>query len=98
MPPEFRGSAVLQSLLDNTRIARACQPSGRLRRHYPARLGGQPVHARSEMWTMDVRLAYGEKGLTLHLPHRHIDVVEPRFLPGLPDEGAAVADGLRNPI
>ena len=47
---------------------------------------------------MNVCLAYGEKGLTLHLSHRHVDVVEPRFLPGLPDEGAAVVDGLRNPI
>lgn len=55
-------------------------------------------HERTRGIPLDVHLAYGEKGLALHLPHRHVDVVEPRFLPGLPDENAAVASALRNPM
>ncbi len=47
---------------------------------------------------MDVRIAYGEQGLTLHLPGRHVDLVEPRYLAALPDESAAVSEGLRHPI
>ncbi len=36
---------------------------------------------------MDIKLAYGRHGLTVTLPDT-VDVLEPRFLPGLPDEKA----------
>jgi len=47
---------------------------------------------------MDLRIAYGEKGLTLHLSHHHVTVVEPRYVPGLPDERGAIVEALRSPM
>jgi nickel-dependent lactate racemase len=47
---------------------------------------------------MKVALAYGKDGLTVELPDRNVTVVEPQYIPGLPDEAAAIRDGLRNPI
>ena len=44
-----------------------------------------------------VQLAYGRGGLAVRLP-RDADVIEPRYLPGLADEGAAVRQALRQPI
>jgi lactate racemase len=46
---------------------------------------------------MLVNLAYGRYGLGVRLP-KGVDVLEPRFLPGLPDEKAALLAGLRNPV
>jgi lactate racemase len=46
---------------------------------------------------MQINLAYGRDGLTLTLPDT-VDVLSPRFLPGLPDEIEALRGGLRNPI
>jgi nickel-dependent lactate racemase len=46
---------------------------------------------------MQTRLAYGRNGLTITLPER-VDVLEPRFLPGVPDERAALLEALRAPI
>jgi lactate racemase len=46
---------------------------------------------------MLVNLAYGRYGLGVRLP-KGVDVLEPRFLPGLPDEKAALSAGLRNPV
>jgi nickel-dependent lactate racemase len=43
-----------------------------------------------------VELAYGRTGLALELPHR-ADVIEPRYVSGLPDEAAAIRKALREP-
>ncbi|MBR61793.1 MAG: hypothetical protein CL904_03920 [Dehalococcoidia bacterium] len=47
---------------------------------------------------MLVKLAYGESGLEVNFPELITDVVEPEYIPGLPDETAAVQSALRNPI
>lgn len=48
---------------------------------------------------MKVNLAYGKTGLTVDLPDGlDITVVEPKFVPGLPDEPAALAAALDSPI
>jgi nickel-dependent lactate racemase len=47
---------------------------------------------------MRLSLAYGRKGLAVELPDDvHVTVLEPRFVPGLPDEGAALQAALRSP-
>jgi nickel-dependent lactate racemase len=46
---------------------------------------------------MRVELAYGRHGLPVELPDQ-ATVIEPRFLPGLPDEAEALRRGLRAPI
>ncbi|MEO6244923.1 MAG: nickel-dependent lactate racemase [Opitutaceae bacterium] len=45
-----------------------------------------------------VTLQFGRTGLTLDLPSDHVTVVEPRFVPGLPDEEAAFRDAMRRPF
>lgn len=48
---------------------------------------------------MNIKLAYGKTGLQIELPdERDVTVVEPRFLPGLPDPGTALRQALRTPI
>jgi nickel-dependent lactate racemase len=47
---------------------------------------------------MRINLEYGTTGLGLSVPAANVTVVEPRFVPGLPDERAAVVDALRAPI
>ena len=47
---------------------------------------------------MKVALASGQQGLTVELPDRNVTVVEPRYVPGLPDEAAALTAALRHPI
>jgi len=47
---------------------------------------------------MKVKLAYGKEGLWVELPHDDVTVVEPRFVPGLPDETGAIRSALREPI
>lgn len=47
---------------------------------------------------MKVRLAYGKEGLWVKLPDDNVTVVEPRFVPGLPDETEAIRSALREPI
>jgi lactate racemase len=47
--------------------------------------------------TMNINLAYGRTGLTVTLPDA-VDVLSPRFLPGLPDEIEALRRALRAPI
>jgi nickel-dependent lactate racemase len=44
-----------------------------------------------------VNLAYGRHGLRVALPEK-VDVLEPRFVPGLPDERAALLEALRRPL
>lgn len=46
---------------------------------------------------MHIKLTYGRHGLTVTLPDT-VDVLAPRFLPGLPDEPEALREALRNPI
>lgn len=46
---------------------------------------------------MRVDLAYGRSGLTVELPDT-THIVSARFLPGLPNEAAALRDALRRPI
>lgn len=46
---------------------------------------------------MKVRLAYGKEGLWVDLPDGNVTVVEPRYVPGLPDERGALRDALRAP-
>ena len=47
---------------------------------------------------MLVDLAYGRTGLTVDLPDDRTTVVEPSYVPGLPDERGALTVALRNPI
>jgi nickel-dependent lactate racemase len=46
---------------------------------------------------MNINLAYGRDGLTVTLPDT-VDVLSPRFLPGLPDELEALREALHHPI
>ena len=45
-----------------------------------------------------VVLQYGRTGLELELPAANLTVVEPRFIPGIPDEAAAFREAVRKPI
>lgn len=47
--------------------------------------------------TTVISLAYGRTGLPVELPE-HADVIQPRYLPGLPDEHAALLEALRSPL
>jgi len=47
---------------------------------------------------MKVHLQYGREGLDVEIPGRSVTVIEPRFLPGLPDERAAFGEAVRRPI
>ena len=47
---------------------------------------------------MKVRLAYGREGLEVELPDERTTVIEPTFVPGLPDAKGAILTALRNPI
>jgi nickel-dependent lactate racemase len=47
---------------------------------------------------MKVKLAYGKEGLWVELPDHNVTVVEPKFVPGLPDEAEAIRSALREPI
>ncbi len=46
---------------------------------------------------MHVDLAYGRRGLSVNLPDT-VDVIRPRYVPGMGDETSAVFQALRNPI
>jgi nickel-dependent lactate racemase len=47
---------------------------------------------------LNINLAYGRSGLTITLPERQIDVLEPQFVHGLADELGAIQEALRSPI
>ncbi|MGB9594389.1 MAG: nickel-dependent lactate racemase, partial [Anaerolineae bacterium] len=47
---------------------------------------------------MKVRLAYGKHGLWVDLPDHNVTVVEPRYVPGVPDEAEAIRAALRAPV
>jgi nickel-dependent lactate racemase len=44
------------------------------------------------------QLQYGTEGLSVEIPSRNVTVLEPRFVPGLPDEEAAFQEAVRRPI
>jgi nickel-dependent lactate racemase len=46
-----------------------------------------------------IELAYGRRGLTVDLPDdAPVTVIEPNFVPGLPEERGAIREALRSPI
>jgi len=46
-----------------------------------------------------IKLAYGREGLDINLPdYLDVDVLEPEYAEGLPDQTAAIEDALLNPI
>jgi nickel-dependent lactate racemase len=47
---------------------------------------------------MRVHLQYGRDGLDVEIPSERVRVIEPTFVPGLPDEAAAFAEAVRAPI
>lgn len=48
---------------------------------------------------MRTKLAYGKQGLMLDLPDDwNVTVIEPRYVPGLPDPAGAMRTALQNPI
>jgi len=47
---------------------------------------------------MRIKLAYGKEGLWVTLPDEaRVTVLEPKFVPGLPDEPAAIRVGRAGP-
>lgn len=47
---------------------------------------------------MRVKLAYGRDGLEVELPDERTTVIEPTYVPGLPDAEGAILTALRNPL
>ena len=47
---------------------------------------------------MKIKLAYGRTGLEVELPDDRTTVVEPSYLPGLPDQTGAVRTAVRDPV
>ena len=47
---------------------------------------------------MKVKLAYGKTGLEVELPDDRTTVVEPSYLPGLPDQTGAIRTAVRDPV
>jgi nickel-dependent lactate racemase len=47
---------------------------------------------------MRVHLQYGREGLDVDVPGTDVTVVEPRFVPGLPDEATAFREAVRRPV
>lgn len=50
------------------------------------------------MKEVDIKLAYGKKGLNIVLPEEGLTIIEPKFVPGLSDEKKAFVDSLNHPI
>jgi nickel-dependent lactate racemase len=47
---------------------------------------------------MKIHLQYGVDGLEIEVPASNVTLLEPRFLPGLPDEAASFREAVRQPI
>jgi nickel-dependent lactate racemase len=47
---------------------------------------------------VDIRLAYGKKGLDITLPEEGLTIIEPKFVPGFSDERKAFIDSLNHPL
>jgi nickel-dependent lactate racemase len=56
------------------------------------------AHSHRDGATMQVELQYGRSGLCVEIPSDNVHVIEPRFLPGLPDEATAFQAAVRRPI
>ena len=50
------------------------------------------------MRKLNIELAYGRDGMTVSLPDDRTTVIEPLFIPGLPDEVGAIRTALRDPV
>ncbi len=47
---------------------------------------------------MKVKLAYGRSGMTVNMPDNRTTVIDPHFMPGIPDQGASILHALLHPI
>ena len=47
---------------------------------------------------MKVKLAYGKTGLVIDVPEDRTTVVQPQYLPGLPDQYGAIRTAIRDPV
>jgi len=47
---------------------------------------------------VNIRLAYGKRGLDINLPEEGLTIIEPEFVPGLSNEKKAFIDSLRHPL
>src|SRR5712692_11456655 len=47
---------------------------------------------------MKVKLAYGRAVMTVNMPDNRTSVIEPLFMPSIPDEAASIVHALRHPI
>jgi len=47
---------------------------------------------------VNIRLAYGKRGLDINLPEEGLTIIEPEFVPGLSNEKKAFIDSLRRPL
>ena len=47
---------------------------------------------------MKVDLAYGKTGLIIEVPENQTNVIEPIYLPGLPDVNGTLVNAIRNPV
>ena len=47
---------------------------------------------------MKIDLAYGKKGLIIEVPENQTTVIEPIYLPGLPDVNGSLVNAIRNPV
>ena len=46
---------------------------------------------------MQIKLAYGRRGLYVKFPE-DVDLLEPKFVPGIVNEAEAIRNSLQNPI
>ena len=47
---------------------------------------------------MRVKLAYGRAGMTVNMPDNRTSIIEPLFMPSIPDEAASIQHALNHPI
>ena len=47
---------------------------------------------------MITKLDYGKDGINIELPDKITTIIEPTFLPGIPDPIGAIKNAIRNPI
>jgi nickel-dependent lactate racemase len=50
------------------------------------------------MREVNIKVAYGRKGLNITLPEKGLTIIEPKFVPGLPRERKSFVDSLKHPI
>src|SRR5579884_2809551 len=47
---------------------------------------------------MRVKLAYGRSGMTVNMPDNRTSIIEPLFMPSIPDQAASIRHALDHPI